>query len=104
MDTYNCWCTGSHKKSPTSNGRTWRPAGWIENPCGGDTASAGSGFRTRTVTDPAAATSVLGMAAVTRVGLTNVVGRGWSFHRTTAPGTNAVPSTVSVKFACPADE
>src|SRR6266850_2024830 len=61
-----------------------------------------SGLRTVTAALPAAATSVAGMAAVTRVALTKVVVRGAPFQSTAAPETKPEPSIVSVNAGLPA--
>src|SRR5438132_54065 len=61
-----------------------------------------SGLRTVTCTEPAFPMSLAGMAAVSRVALTNVVVRALLFQRTLAPETKPVPSTVSVKAGPPA--
>ena len=42
------------------------------------------------------------MLAVSRVALTNVVGRGLPFHCTSAPDTKLLPSAVSVNAGPPA--
>ena len=55
------------------------------------------GLRTWTVPSPAYWMALAGIAAVTRVALTNVVGRSTPLKRTVAPDTKPLPSTVSVK-------
>jgi hypothetical protein len=57
---------------------------------------------TATVTDPALATRLAATGAVNCVALTNVVVSAVEFHCTTAPETNSVPLTVSVKLDWPA--
>jgi len=61
-----------------------------------------SEFITVTCGVPVVAMSVLGMAAVTCVALTNVVVRLAPFHRTTAPLRKFVPFTVNVNAGPPA--
>ena len=61
----------------------------------------GAGLTTVTEAVVAAEISEAGMAAVTLDLLTNVVARALPFHSTTAPETNPVPFTVSVKPAPP---
>jgi len=60
------------------------------------------GVTTETWAVPAAAMSVLGMAAVTWALLTNVVVRGAPFQRTVEPETKPLPLTVSVNAGPPA--
>ena len=57
---------------------------------------------TVTVAEPALATALAATGAVNCVALTNVVVSAVEFHCTTAPETNPVPLTVSVKPAWPA--
>ena len=57
---------------------------------------------TATVTDPALATRLAATGAVNCVALTKVVVSAVEFHCTTAPETNSVPLTVSVKLDWPA--
>src|ERR671924_543409 len=60
------------------------------------------GFITVTVAEPAAATSLAPMLAVSWVALTNVVARAAPFHCTVEPATKFVPFTVSVNAPLPA--
>ena len=60
------------------------------------------GFTTLTCAVPAAAMSLAGIAAVTRVALTNVVVRAVPFHCTTDPETESLPFAVSVNAGPPA--
>ena len=53
------------------------------------------------VAEPAVATRLAATGAVNCVALTNVVVSAVEFHCTTAPATNPVPLTVSVKLAWP---
>ena len=55
------------------------------------------GLRTWTVPSPAYWMALAGIAAVSRVALTNVVDRSTPLKMTVAPDTKPVPSTVSVK-------
>ena len=59
------------------------------------------GLTTVTLAVPMEARSVAGMAAVSCVPLTKVVGRSCPFHLTTAPETKPEPVTVSVSPAVP---
>jgi hypothetical protein len=62
----------------------------------------GGGLYTVTLAVPAVAMSPAGMAARTSVLETKLVVRSEPFHRTLAPETNLLPSTVSVKEGAPA--
>ena len=59
------------------------------------------GLTTVTLAVPREARSVAGMAAVSCVPLTKVVGRSCPFHLTTAPETKPEPVTVSVNPGVP---
>src|SRR5438128_7430574 len=61
-----------------------------------------SGLITWTVTEPGVAMSLAAMLAVSRVELTNVVGRGEPFQDTLEVETKLPPSAVSVKAGPPA--
>jgi hypothetical protein len=60
------------------------------------------GFAAVTSAVPGVAMSVAGMAALSRIADTNVVGRSDPFHRTTEPLMNPVPFTVRVNAVLPA--
>src|SRR2546425_10206070 len=60
------------------------------------------GFVTLTKAEPAVAMSAAAMLAVSRVALTNVVGRGLPVHCTSAPDTKLLPSAVRVNAGPPA--
>src|SRR5689334_14826270 len=60
------------------------------------------GFCTVTGIDAAAAMSAAEILAVTRVALTNVVGRAAPFQRSVAPDTKLLPSAMSVNAGPPA--
>src|SRR2546427_12934159 len=60
------------------------------------------GFVTLTKAEPAVAMSAAAMPAVSRVALTNVVGRGLPFHCTSAPDKKLLPTAVSVNAGPPA--
>src|SRR5437899_12760760 len=60
------------------------------------------GFVTLTKAEPAVAMSAAAMLAVSRVALTNVVGRGVPFQATREPETKLLPSAVSVNAGPPA--
>ena len=67
-----------------------------------DTPPPGSGLNTVTVAVPEDAMSLDGIAAVSRVELAKVVGRGEPFQRTDELLMKLVPLTVSVKVGPPA--
>jgi len=60
-----------------------------------------SGLATVTLASPAVVRSLAGIAAVSCVSLTKVVGRGLPFHSTVAPGAKLLPVTVRVKAGAP---
>ncbi len=68
----------------------------------GDSPPPGAGLKTVTLAVPAVAMSVTGIAAVSWVSETKVVGRLAPFQRTTAPLAKPEPFTVRVKAAPPA--
>ena len=67
-----------------------------------DSPPPGVGLKTVTFAVPAVAMSLAGMAAVSWVLETKVVGRGLPFQRTTAPLTKFVPVMVRVNPPLPA--
>src|SRR6478735_4410715 len=74
----------------TSTGSAW----------GAEAPPPGAGLATVIETVAAIATSLAGMAAVSEVGVTNVVDRSAPFQRTTEEVVNPVPVTVSVNADC----
>src|SRR5688572_22079223 len=70
--------------------------------CAFDVPPPGAGLSTVTWAVPTAAMSVAGMAAVSWVADTRVVGRAAPFQRTTEPDMKFVPVRVSVKPGPPA--
>ena len=72
------------------------------NDWAGEIPPPGAGLNTVTCAVPAVTTSPAGMAAVTRVALTKVVGRSVPFQRTVEPATKFEPLTLRLKAALPA--
>src|SRR5690606_20638897 len=77
-------------------------AGVIVNVAAFDVPPPGAGVDTTTDALPTDATSDAAIAAVNRVGDTNVVGRSAPFQSTFEAETKPLPSTVSVKAPAPA--
>jgi hypothetical protein len=61
----------------------------------------GAGVKTVMAAGPAVASSLVGIAAVSRLALTSVVARSLPFQRTTEDARKLAPLTVSVKFGAP---
>src|SRR5690606_7246905 len=76
--------------------------GVISNVSSFDRPPPGAGLDTVTDAPPGDAIAAAAIAAVNRVADTNVVDLAAPFQRTTEPGTNPEPSTVSVKGPSPA--